>query len=101
VIVLATSLRVQIANYIDVLAYVYAAVIFVYIITLWVFAVGLRIPYSRTSNAILNFLRDVSEPYLRIFRRIVPSFGALDFSPVLAILLLVIVVPIVANAIRG
>jgi uncharacterized protein YggT (Ycf19 family) len=38
---------------------------------------------------ISDFLRDVCEPYLRIFRRIIPSFGALDFSPVVAILALV------------
>ena len=28
-----------------------------------------------------TFLRDVTEPYLRIFRRILPSFGGLDLQP--------------------
>ena len=43
------------------------------------------------SDAILTFLRDVSEPFLRIFRRILPTFGGLDFSPILAIFTLQII----------
>ena len=57
----------------------------------WLFAFGLRPPYSRASSAVLGFLRDVCEPFLRIFRRLLPSFGGLDLSPIVAILVLVIV----------
>ena len=35
-----------------------------------------------------DFLRDVCEPYLRLFRRILPPLGPLDLSPVVAIVLL-------------
>jgi YggT family protein len=95
------SARTQIADYVSTLAYIYTLVIFAYIITTWLFSFGLRMPYSRATTAILNFLRDVSEPYLRIFRRVLPSFGGLDFSPIVAIFVLNIVARVVSNAIHG
>jgi YggT family protein len=52
------------------------------------FNVGGRIPYSRWSRAILDFLRDVSEPYLSIFRRFIPPLGPLDLSPMVATIVL-------------
>ena len=64
------------------------------------FTAGLRIPYSRASDAILGFLRDVCEPYLRIFRRILPSFGGLDFSPIIGIIVLQVAGNLVSTAIR-
>ena len=36
----------------------------------FVFSFGVRVPYSRPVNAVLDFLRDVTNPYLRIFRRL-------------------------------
>ena len=45
----------------------------------------------------LGFLRDVCEPFLRIFRRVLPSFGGIDFSPILAILALEIVNSVVVQ----
>ena len=53
----------------------------------WMFALGVRPPYSRWTDAILNFLRDVCEPYLKIFRRFIPAIGMFDFSPIIAIIL--------------
>ena len=55
---------------------VYTLVIFAYILTSWV-----RMPYTPWLNRIQRFLYDVSEPYLRLFRRILPSMGPLDLSP--------------------
>jgi YggT family protein len=55
-------------------------IIFAYIIMSWV-----RVPYSPWLNRIQRFLYDVCEPYLRIFRRLLPSFGPLDLSPIVAI----------------
>jgi uncharacterized protein YggT (Ycf19 family) len=82
------STRTQIADYLSTLIYVYSLLIFVYIVVNLLFAAGLRPPYSRATDAVLSFLRDVVEPYLRIFRGILPSFGGLDFSPVIAIIAL-------------
>jgi uncharacterized protein YggT (Ycf19 family) len=86
--VVLASTRTQIADYLSTLIYVYSLLIFLFIVVQLLFAAGLRPPYSRTLDAVLSFLRDVCEPYLRIFRGILPSFGGLDFSPVIAILAL-------------
>ena len=70
-------------NFVRVFATVYMLVIFAYIITAW-----LRLPYSIWLNRIQRFLYDVTEPYLRLFRRVLPATGPFDFSPMLAVLAL-------------
>jgi len=72
-------------TFIDVFVSVYSLVILLYIVASW-----LRLPYSPWLNRIQRFLYDVSEPYLRLFRRILPSFGPLDLSPMIGIIVLVI-----------
>jgi YggT family protein len=76
----------KVETFVSVFVYVYMLVIFAYIITSW-----LRLPYSIWLNRIQRFLYDVSEPYLRLFRRVLPSMGGLDFSPMLAIIVLLAV----------
>jgi YggT family protein len=93
--------KFDIANYVDKVFYVYIIIIFVYLLTNLMFGMGLRLPYSRWSDAILGFLRDVSEPYLRIFRRVIPSVGMFDFSPVIAIFLLYILRAVIHSLITG
>ena len=93
---LATA-RTQIADYLSTLIYVYTLLIILYIVIQLLFSVGLRPPYSRTLNAVLGFLRDICEPFLRIFRRVIPVFGGFDFSPILAIFTLQIVNSVVVN----
>ena len=72
-------------TFVNVFVTVYALVIFLYIIASW-----LRLPYSPWLNRIQRFLYDVSEPYLRLFRRVLPSMGSLDLSPMVAIIVLVL-----------
>ena len=93
--------RVDIANYVSALFTVYIVLIFLYILLNLLFSFGMRLPYSRWSDMLLNFLRDVSEPYLRLFRKFIPPIGAFDFSPMIAIILLYIVQSLIVNAIRG
>jgi uncharacterized protein YggT (Ycf19 family) len=100
VILLAASARDDIANYVGALIDVYVLLIFVYIISNMLFSFGLRPPYARWSDAVLSFLRDVSEPYLRIFRKFIPPIGMLDLSPIVAIIVLYVVGDIVVNLIR-
>jgi uncharacterized protein YggT (Ycf19 family) len=65
------------------------------------FSLGVRPPYSRVSDAILGFLRDVSEPLLRIFRRFIPPIGQIDLSPMLAIIVLYFVRYLLVSVING
>jgi uncharacterized protein YggT (Ycf19 family) len=84
------SARTQIADYLSTVIYIYTLLIILFIVIQLLFAAGLRPPYSRALDAVLSFLRDVCEPFLRIFRRVIPSFGGFDFSPILAIFTLAI-----------
>ena len=93
--------RNDISNYVSALFEVYIILIFLYIVINMAFSVGLRPPYSRWSDAILNFLRDVCEPYLRIFRRFIPTLGMFDFSPIIAVFVLIFLDKIVTSAIGG
>lgn len=97
----AAVTRGDIANYVSALFYVYIILIFLYILLNLVFSLGVRPPYARWSDAVLTFLRDVSEPYLRIFRRFIPPIGMFDFTPIIAIILLGIVRNLVVSAIAG
>jgi YggT family protein len=82
------SARTEVADYLSTLIYVYTLLIILYIVVQLLFSFGVRPPYSRWSDAIFTFLRDVCEPFLRIFRRVLPRMGAFDFSPVVAIIVL-------------
>jgi YggT family protein len=74
----------QLITFIDVFIAVYALLVFVYILTSWI-----RIPYSLAPFQ--RFLHDACEPYLRLFRRILPPVGPLDLSPMVAVFVLILV----------
>ena len=85
------DVRQEIADFVSALIWVYTLIIIAWIVAQLVFSLGARVPYNRFFNAVLDFLRDVSEPYLRIFRRLGLRAGPIDFSPIVAILALRIV----------
>ena len=95
------STRTEIADFLGALLFVYTLCIVAYVVMQLVFALGARIPYSRWSRAIMDFLSEVSEPFLRIFRRLGLQIGPLDLSPMVAILVLQIVGGLIVNVIRG
>jgi YggT family protein len=92
--------RDDIASYVNTLFWVYILIIFVYILLNMMFSLGLRPPYSRALNAFLTFLRDVSEPYLRLFRRIIPPVGMIDLSPWVAIIVLYVLQRVIYDVIH-
>jgi YggT family protein len=93
--------RAGVANYVDDLFLVYILLIFVYILLNMMFSLGLRPPYSRWTDMVMNFLRDVCEPYLKIFRRFIPPIGMFDFTPMVAIIVLIILRTVLHNLIAG
>ncbi|HEY3189121.1 MAG TPA: YggT family protein [Solirubrobacteraceae bacterium] len=99
-LVLATF-REDLAGYVESVIRVYILLIIAYILTSLFFSFGGRVPYSRWSNAILGFLRDICEPYLSLFRRFIPPLGPLDLSPIVGIIVLQIVGSIIVNLIQG
>jgi len=93
--------RDDIADYVNTLVLVYLVLIFIRIIMSWI----PRIPYNRFLAGFLKFVTDVTDPYLNLFRRILPPVrlgpGAIDLSPIVATFVLIIVGNIVTSLIRG
>jgi uncharacterized protein YggT (Ycf19 family) len=93
--------RGNVADYVAALFTVYILLIFLYILLNLLFSFGVRPPYARWSDAVLKFLRDVCEPYLKLFRRLLPTIGMFDFTPMIAIIVLYILDTVIVGAIRG
>jgi YggT family protein len=97
--VLAAIDRTDIASYVNALFLVYLILIFARILLSWI----PRMPYNPTLSAVVNFIHEVTDPYLNLFRRVLPPVGgggfALDLSPIIAVFVLIIVRAIVVGAI--
>jgi YggT family protein len=98
--VLAADARTEIADLLSAILLVYTIIIIAWIVASLVFSLGARIPYSRPVNAVLDFLRDVTEPYLRLFRRLPLRVGPLDLTPMVAIIALQVVGSLIIGAVR-
>ena len=83
--------RDDVADYVDTLILVYLILIFIRIILTWI----PRIPYNPVLSAVIKFVTDVTDPYLNLFRRILPPVrlgpGAIDLSPIVATFVLIII----------
>ena len=96
--------REEIADYVSALFLVYLILIFGAILISWIEALG-RMPYNPYLRAVTGFIREVTNPYLNLFRRFIPAVrlgpGALDLSPIVAVFVLIIVGGIVSSLVRG
>jgi YggT family protein len=85
-------------NFVQVLYYVYLLCIIAYILTSWI-----PLPYNVWLNRVQRFLYDVVDPYLRLFRRVIPQLSVaglgLDLSPIVAIIVLSLVYGVVVRLI--
>lgn len=89
--------RLDVANYVDTLIWIYTLLIFVRILMSWI----PRMPYNPALNVVVRFVEDVTDPYLDLFRRFIPPIGMLDISPIVALLVLRLVGQIVVSLIAG
>ena len=101
VIALAMA-RADVADYVSALFLVYSILILLNILIGWI----PRMPfYSRWFRAVLDFVTETTDPYLNVFRRLVPSVGgggmAFSFAPVIALIVLFVVEAVVVGLIRG
>jgi YggT family protein len=96
----AAITRNDVARYVYTLALVYAVLIFIRILLSW-----FRLPYSRPLNIFLEFVTDVTDPYLNLWRRFLPMVrlgpGAIDLSPMVGTIVLLLVAGIVSGLIAG
>jgi YggT family protein len=62
-------------------------------------------PYNPYLRAVVTFVQETTDPYLNLFRRLLPPLGgrsfALDLSPIIAIIVLVLVQSVVVGLIEG
>jgi uncharacterized protein YggT (Ycf19 family) len=72
----------EVELFLDVFVTVYVLTIFVYVLTSWI-----QLPYSL--RPVQRFLYDVCEPYLRLWRRVLPMAGPIDLSPMVAVIALI------------
>jgi len=80
------DVRSSIAGFVDVFLFVYILLILIYVLLSW-----FRLPYNLWLNRIQRFLYDVCEPYVGLFRRVLPPLGFIDLSPMVAIIVLVLI----------
>jgi YggT family protein len=79
-------------NFLTALYYVYTILIFLYILMSWV-----QLPYNVWIGRVRTFLHDTVEPYLGVFRRIIPPLGGLDLSPIVALIVLQLIYRVLAT----
>ncbi|WP_459911124.1 YggT family protein [Desulfotomaculum defluvii] len=51
-------------------------------------------------NSIIRFLYETTDPYLNIFRRVIPPLGMIDISPIVAFLVLRMIQSFIFNLVR-
>jgi uncharacterized protein YggT (Ycf19 family) len=80
-------------SFVSVFVGIYILLIFVWVLMSWI-----RVPYSRTTAAVQQFLDEVVRPYLRLFRRL-PTLGPLDLSPIVGVIVLLVAAGLVNSVI--
>jgi YggT family protein len=85
------DLTSTIATFISILCTVLSLAIIVRALMSWVMPVG--------GTGITRVLIDVTEPILAPIRRVLPPLGGIDFSPLLAIILIQVIQSVVTNSI--
>jgi YggT family protein len=74
--------------------------IYILLILVWVLLSWVRLPYSRLTAAVQEFLDEVVRPYVRLFRRL-PTLGPLDLSPIVAVIVLLVAAGLVNSLIAA
>jgi YggT family protein len=99
--VLLALAREDVASYVNSLFIVYIILIFIRVLLSWI----PRMPYNRALHAVVEFVHQVTDPYLNLFRRFLPPLGgggmAIDISPIIAVIVLLVGQGVVVGLING
>lgn len=82
-------------SFVTVFTSIYIVCILGYVLLSWI-----RLPYSGVAATLQRFLDEVVRPYLNVFRRVLPTLGPLDLSPIVGVLVLLVAARVV-NALIG
>ncbi len=93
--------RGDVADYVSALFIVYVILIFARIVISFI----PRMPYRPWLRSVLDFITESTDPYLNFFRRFLPPIGgggfALDLSPMIGVIVLLVAQALVVGLIRG
>ena len=97
----AVAVREEAARFLVAFATVYSLLILGQIAVSLVLALGGRLPALRPVELMIRFLHEVCEPFLRLFRRLIPPIGPLDLSPIVALLVVQLGARLLASVVAG
>lgn len=89
---------IYVANAISLLIQVYTILILVEVAGSWIVSFGVRLP--NWGFEILRIVHTLTSPLLNPIRRLMPNMG-LDFSPIIALLLLQVVGQLIIGLLRS
>jgi len=97
--------RLDVADYVSALFTIYLVLILIWIVISWVVSFRGSLPYNTALRAVTDFVEQCVTPYLDVFRRIMPPIGggrmALDLSPIVGIIVLMVAQSIIVRLIEG
>ncbi len=70
-------------------------VIFAQVVISWLVVLGIRSPLILS---LYRAVTTVNEPIMRPLRKVIPNFGMIDITPMVAIIVLVIIQEVIARA---
>jgi len=93
--------RNDVADYVSALFLVYIVLVLLNVLSSWI----PRMPYNPALRAVLDFIHETTDPYLNLFRRVLPPLGgggfALDLSPMIGLIVLFVLQAVVVTLVRG
>ena len=99
--ILLAVTRADVADYVHALFFIYIVLVVINVLLSWL----PRMPENRFLHAIVDFVRETTNPYLNLFRRVLPPIGrggwALDLSPVIGLFVLLILQAALVGLIEG
>ena len=98
---IAAITRADVADYVSTLITIYVVLVFIRILMSYF----RNIPYYRALDVFLRFVTEVTDPWLNLFRRLIPPMrmggAALDLTPMIATFALIILGRVITSLIAG
>ena len=85
-------------NIADYLLWILMWIIIIQVILSWLFAFGVLNTSSQGLRAFVEALNRITEPLYRPIRKLLPDFGGIDFSPLIVLILIQILMMLLDGA---
>lgn len=84
-------------EFIGILLVVYLLCVFLWALLSWLPMLSPQLAYNEVIISVRRFLDSIVEPYVAIFRRIIPPIGNIDVSGMVAMFALIILMEVVGS----